>query len=86
MKVMRLSLISVNGYHSNHKSKLNFGDLPRVQILRRGIRKTKLSIDSKIYQIPNETLDKILLSYDVLDDKVFDEVSQIISDGLDLEE
>lgn len=71
--------LSVNGH--NHKQKLNFGDLPRVQILRRGIRKTKLNIDGKVYQIPNEALDKILLSYDVLDDKAFDEVTKFVTNG-----
>jgi hypothetical protein len=73
--------LSVNGHGFNHKRKLDFGELPRVQILRRGIRKTKLNIDGKIYQIQNEVLDKILLSYDVLDDKAFDEMSKIITNG-----
>jgi transcription antitermination factor NusG len=72
-------LSSVNGH--DHRHKLNFGELPRVQILRRGIRRTKLSIDNKVYQIPNETLDKILLSYDVLDDQAFNEVGKIIANG-----
>lgn len=78
--------LSVNGYCFDHKCKLKFGELPRVQILRRGIRKTKLSIDGKVYQVPNEILDKILLSYDVLDDQAFDGLSKLISNGLDLEE
>jgi transcription antitermination factor NusG len=67
---------------NNHsiESKLKFGDLPRVQILRRGIRRTKISIDNKIYQISNEVFDKILLTHDVLDDQVFDEVTRIMSD------
>ena len=73
--------LSINGHNFNHKTKLNFGELPRVQILRRGIRKTKLSIDNKIYQVTNEVLDKILLSYDVLDDKAFDEVTRLVSNG-----
>lgn len=71
--------LSVNGY--NHKAKLNFGELPRVQILRRGIRKTKLSIDNRVYQIQNEILDPILLAHDVWDDRVFDEVTRLVSNG-----
>lgn len=71
--------LSVNGY--NYKAKLNFGEQPRVQILRRGIRKTKLSIDNKVHQVANEVLDKILLSYDVLDDKAFDAMAKIITGG-----
>jgi hypothetical protein len=73
--------LSVNGYHFNHKNILNFGESPRVQILRRGIRKTKISIDNKVYQVQNEVIDKILLSYDVLDDRAFDEVGRILTNG-----
>jgi transcription antitermination factor NusG len=73
--------LSANGYNFNHKYKFNFGELPRIQILRRGIRKTKLSIDNKICQIQNEVLDKILLAHDVWDDKTFDEVAKFVSNG-----
>jgi hypothetical protein len=73
--------VSVNGHSFNHKNELNFGDLPRVQILRRGIRKTKIAIDNKVYQIQNEIFDRMLLSYDVLDDRAFDEVGKRISNG-----
>jgi hypothetical protein len=71
--------LSANGYHYGRK--LNFGELPRVQILRRGIRKTKLSIDGKVYQIQNEVLDKILLAHDVLDDSAFDDVTRFVNNG-----
>jgi hypothetical protein len=59
----------------------NFGEMPRVQILRRGVRKTKVSIDNKVYQISNSVIDKILLSSGVLDEQVASEMSRIISSG-----
>ena len=70
-----------NGVVYEDKPRLNFGDLPRVQILRRGMRKTKISIDNKVYQIQNEVIDKILLSYDILDDHVVDEMNKVVLDG-----
>jgi transcription antitermination factor NusG len=73
--------LSANGHAFNHKSTFNFGELPRVQILRRGIRRTKISIDNRIYQIQNEILDKILLSYDVLDDQAVGEINRLVSNG-----
>ena len=71
----------LNGHPFDYQAKLNFGEMPRVQILRRGIRKTKMNIDNRVYQIPNEILDRILLSYDVLDDEAFDEVTKLVTNG-----
>jgi hypothetical protein len=70
-----------NGMAHEGKNPLNFGEMPRMQILRRGPRKTKISIDNKVHQIPNEVIDKILLAYDILDDHVVTEVSKIVLDG-----
>jgi hypothetical protein len=55
----------------NHVQRLNFGDTPRIQILRRGQCNTKVSIDNKVRQVPNEWIDKILLSSNILDDNEF---------------
>jgi hypothetical protein len=54
--------LNLNGFHKENESagKYNFGEVPRLRILKKGLRRTTVLLDNKIHMVCNEEIESLL--------------------------